>query len=347
MPSNLPSATPPSDPASVTGDVLAVVPAHNEARFIGSVVVALHMRGIPCVVVDDGSTDATAEIARTAGAMVLQHPSNMGKAGALNTAFALPRVRDAGVVILLDADGQHDVREIPTLVDALRENSADVVIGSRYLPDSTGQIPRSRRLGQRLLTIASNVASSEAVTDSQSGFRALSHRARSVMQFRAAGFGAETEMQFHARSHRLKVVEVPIRAIYTAPPKRSALRHAAEVVSGILRLMVLHRPLLFFAAPGLLTAIAGLALGGFVVATYVTTQLLPIGFTVLTVGLVIVGAIGVLFGVLLHVLRQVADGISRGAAERLRHSTHGMIDDLLTRDENVDASGAIDVSKGS
>lgn len=283
--------------------VLVAVPAFNEERFIGSVVLETRLAGLPVLVVDDGSSDRTAEIARAAGAVVERHRTNGGKAAALTTAFQYARRAGANVLVVLDGDGQHDPREIERLIQPILAGSADISIGSRFLPESEGRIPLLRRLGQRLMTMAANLGSGTAVTDSQSGFRAFSRRAIEALHFGARGFSVEVEMQFRAREHGLRVVEVPITAIYRDPPRRNVLRHGTMVLNGMLQLVERHRPLLFFGGPGLVSLAGGLGLGVLVVDIFQRSRELAVGYALITVLLTLIGLLAIFTGLLLHSMR--------------------------------------------
>ena len=160
----------------------AIIPAYNEGLVIGSVVLQARQHADRVIVVDDGSSDRTAAIARLAGADVIEMPENGGKAKAMMAGFA--RARDLGyeVVVMLDGDGQHDPDEIPVVAAPVLAGEADLVIGSRFL-NSGADIPRYRVAGQKVLNGFTNLSTRVhggdgfSTTDSQSGFRALGRRA--------------------------------------------------------------------------------------------------------------------------------------------------------------------------
>lgn len=284
--------------------VFAVIAAYNEDRFIGSVVLKTRRYVDHVLVVDDGSTDETARIAQDAGAILLQHDHNQGKAQAINS--GLQRARDMGArsVVLLDADGQHNPAEIPSLLAPIRADEADVVVGSRFL-GLRSEIPRWRILGQHALTVATNIASGVALTDSQSGFRALSPTALRAFVFRPnGGFSIESEMQFLILKHNLMVAEVPVHMMgYEDGPKRNPLSHGMQVINGIVALVSQHRPLFFFGVTGLLLLIIGLGLGLVVIDRYNTYQTLATGSALISILLSIIGIQTLFTGIILHSLR--------------------------------------------
>lgn len=282
--------------------VVILIPAYNEERFIGSVVLKARRLGAEIVVVDDGSTDATAEIAEAAGAMVIRHAVNQGKGSALNTGFRFARERGAAIVVTIDGDGQHLPEEMDAVIAPIESGAADIVVGSRYL-ESTSEVPRHRVWGHRAFNALTNGASGVAVTDSQSGFRAFSERALTAFAFQSTGFSVESEMQFLAKEHGLRVAEVPITIRYSDQPKRNVIIHGLLVLNGVLRLIGQHRPLLFFGGSGALILIAGLLWGLYVVDIYRVTTRLAVGYALISVLLSIIGVVMFFTGIMLHSVR--------------------------------------------
>ncbi|MBN1563052.1 MAG: glycosyltransferase family 2 protein [Anaerolineae bacterium] len=282
---------------------VAIIAAYNEDRFIGSVVLKTRRYVDHVLVVDDGSIDETARIAEEAGATVITHEHNQGKAQAINTGLKHARDMDASLVVLLDADGQHNPGEIPALIAPIQTDNVDVVVGSRFL-GVRSPIPRWRILGQHALTVATNVASGVALTDSQSGFRALSREAMRVFVFRpGGGFSIESEMQFLVQQHKLKVTEVAVQMTYDEGPKRNPFTHGMQVVNGIVALVSQHRPLFFFGLTGILILSIGLGLGVVVVDRYNAYQTLAVGYALISIVLAIIGIQTLFTGIILHSLR--------------------------------------------
>ncbi len=288
---------------SSTRPRVAVIAAYNEDRFIGSVVIKTRRHVDHVIVIDDGSTDDTARVAEEAGALVLRHAENRGKAQAINTGLNKARELKARVTVLLDADGQHNPDEIPALIAPILEGSADVVVGSRFL-GVRSHIPIWRIFGQHALTLATNVASGIMLTDSQSGYRALSNKALEAIRFRPnGGFSMESEMQFLIQQHRLAVEEVPVRVVYAEKPKRNPFTHGLQVLNGIITMVSQNRPLFFFGVPGLLGLLSGLILGLIVVQRYHAYQTLAVGYALISIMLFIVGVQTLFTGIVLHSIR--------------------------------------------
>jgi glycosyltransferase involved in cell wall biosynthesis len=282
--------------------VIAVIPAYNEARFIASVVFKTRRHTDLVIVVDDGSSDDTVWLAEAAGAMVVRQPNNMGKAAALNTGLALARQHGAAGVVLIDGDGQQDANDIPLLLGSVVAGEADIVVGSRFLGVAS-ETPKWRVAGQQALTLATNVASGVPLTDSQSGFRAISGKALAVFDFKTLGFSVESEMQFLIRQHNLVAREVPIIVNYDEKPKRSPIQQGLQVLNGILRMVAQHRPLFFFGLPGGVSLLAGLYFAYRVWENYNAQPKLAIGTLILAITLVIAGLLTIFTGLILHTIR--------------------------------------------
>ena len=288
--------------APAQGTTVVVIPCFNEERFIGSVVLKAREHADYVIVVDDGSSDATAEIARSAGAIVVEHEKNSGKAIAMNTAFTKALEFDPVVVVAMDGDWQHMPEELPKVAEPIINGEADLVVGSRYL-ENTSEVPMKRVIGHWGFTSVINMLSGVSVTDSQSGFRAFSKSATERISFGSAGFTVESEMQFLANDHKLKVVEVPITIRYLDAPKRSVVSQGLQVLNGILKLVSQHRPLLFFGVPGILSLVIGLVLGVAVMETYQADGTFPGLLTLGAALLLINGTVATFTGIILHTLR--------------------------------------------
>ena len=284
-------------------EIVVVIPAYNEARFIGSVALMAAKFASTIIVVDDGSSDATAVVAAASGAVICQHASNQGKGSALNSGFRLAREYGPKVVVTLDADGQHLPEEIGTLVAPILKGEADIVVGSRYL-NHTSTVPRHRIWGHWAFNLLTRLGSGMSSTNSQSGFRAFSPTAlEKIIKFSSKGFSVESEMQFIAQENGLRLVEVPITIRYTDKPKRSVIAQGLGVLNGVLRLAGQYRPLLFFGVPGFLLLILGIGWGLRVVEIYSRFQVLAVGYAMLSVLLTIIGMLLISTALILHSIR--------------------------------------------
>lgn len=194
------------------GKIVAVIPAWNEERTIGSVVRSLRGVAEP-LVVDDGSADRTAVSAREAGAMVVSHPTNRGLGAALGTGIAAALRLGADVVLTMDADGQHAATDVPALVAPILSGEADVAIGTRF--GGLGHMPPLRRVANRIGNLTTVILFGAAVSDSQSGFRAFSREAASKLRITTDGMEVSSEIVAEIADLGLRLREVPIHAVYT------------------------------------------------------------------------------------------------------------------------------------
>ena len=154
-----------------------VIPAYNEAPRLPALLAAIAAQALPLeiAVVDDGSRDATREVAARAGATVLRHPFNLGYGAGLQTGYKYALATGAPWVVQMDADGQHDPRDIARLLEPIRAGACDLVIGSRFLEPTGYRMDPLRQLGRRFF-VALARAFGFRVTDPTSGFQALGRR---------------------------------------------------------------------------------------------------------------------------------------------------------------------------
>jgi len=250
--------------------ITAVIPAYNEELSIGSVVISTNKYVDHTIVVDDGSSDNTAEIAAKAGAEVINHIQNMGKGAALKTGF--DAVKDTDIIVTIDSDGQHNPDEIPKLVKPIEDGEADIVNGSRYLDNKDDETPAYRRLGQTILDTATNLNSGLNITDSQSGFRAFAAFTVPAFRFNKTDFSIESEMLMDAASKDYKIKEVQIGVSYDNNNNnihtQNAVSHGLGVLVRILQDMEFRRPLYYFTIPGMFLIVIGLILGLFFFGAY-------------------------------------------------------------------------------
>jgi glycosyltransferase involved in cell wall biosynthesis len=281
----------------------AVLPAYNEELVIGSVILRTRQYVDRVIVVDDGSSDRTAEVAKLAGADVVRLEHNTGKAYAL--LLGLRRARETGctVAVMLDADGQHDPNEIQRVARLVSIGKADLVIGSRFL-EKNGGIPAYRQLGQKTLDLFTNFGAKSQITDSQSGFRALSCQALDNLDFKSDGYNVESDMISHFSAMGLPIMEVPISVNYDVPHKhkKHPVTHGIGVFTRLINLILYHRPLLMFGLPGIFFITFGLFTCSFAFSYYYETSKFPFGMTMLSILSLIMGMLFVISSLLLHTL---------------------------------------------
>lgn len=210
---------------------LVVVPAFNEERTVGEVVRRVCALGLPVCVIDDGSSDATARVARAAGAIVVTMPLNVGVGAALRCGFRYAVQSGHRVVVQVDGDGQHDPGDIPGLLERMEETGADMVIGSRFLmPERSVSVGRRRRLAMRLLAWRASAAVGASITDATSGFRAIRSPLLTFFarEYPAEYLGDTFEALVSAGRRSARVVEHPVRTM----PRQHGRPSAGPVASG-------------------------------------------------------------------------------------------------------------------
>jgi polyprenyl-phospho-N-acetylgalactosaminyl synthase len=194
--------------------VIAVIAAYNEAEAIGPVIQGLAPQVAEIVVVDDGSKDATADVARKAGAVVLRHPINRGQGAALQSGITLALARGAGIVVTFDADGQHVAADVPRLVTPVARGEADVALGSRFL-GGTSNVPPLRRVLLKGAVLFTRLTTGLSLTDAHNGLRAFSRRAAETIRIRQDRMAHASEIVTEIAKHELRFVEIPITVLYT------------------------------------------------------------------------------------------------------------------------------------
>ena len=285
--------------------VTACIPAYNEEKNIGKVLDQVFQHVEHVIVCDDGSTDGTSEIARRKGATVVRNPYNMGKGKALHSCFRLAERLSPDVVIMMDADGQHDPEDIPRLVAPILDDEADLVIGSRFLEGYSTDAPLYRRVGLSIVN-AFNQTANDGIKDSQSGFRAFNKDSLKLFTgMNENGFGIETEQLSVARKFGLRVMEVPANIRYQGlenTSKKDPVSHGFELVMVALKLLVQDKPLLMIGGPGLLFIATSLFTGYIFVRDYQLTQYFSVPMALITFTFLTIGTLLVLCSLIFYVL---------------------------------------------
>lgn len=204
--------------------VWVVIPAYNEGGKIGKVIDNLKKEGLHnIIVVDDGSIDKTPDIAKKHKAKVYSHIINRGLGGALNTGIAAALINKADVIATCDADGQHDAKDVKRAIEYLKEEKTEVVIGSRLLnPEG---MPFLRRMGNRGLNIITYILFGVYCTDTQSGLRVFSRKAAKKINIKTNKMEVSSEIIEEIGRNKLKLKEIPIKAIYSNYSLRKGQRN--------------------------------------------------------------------------------------------------------------------------
>ena len=280
--------------------ILVAMPAYNEAKYIGSVVLQARQYADEVLVIDDGSTDQTAQIAELAGAIVIRHGENKGYGVAIQRIMIEAEKRGADTLVLLDADSQHDPNDIPSFLRAISAGN-DLVIGCRKI--RRGGIPLWRRAGQNVLLFLTNTLSRGKLSDTESGFRAFSRKAVSQLKLKESGMAVSAETISVATAKGLKIAEVPIMAIYTRDGSTlNPIKHGFGVFNRVVVMISERRPLLFFGLFGGIFIVLGILAGVMVVQTLGERQILQTGTALLSMLFLTMGLLSVFTGIILDVL---------------------------------------------
>lgn len=216
-----------------------VIPAYNEESVIGDVIGGLRKAGYENIlVVDDGSTDKTYERAKKAGAIALRHRLNRGKGAATKTGIEAAKLKDADIIVTMDGDDQHDPDDIDRLIDPIKKNHCDVVLGTR-LKNPKG-MPSYKIVHNWIGNAIVWYLYGLWVSDSQSGFRAYSHHAAEVIDTKTDRYEYDSEVIREIYKYRLKYREVPIEVRYTEYSMGKATKQSLMTGVKTLYRMIFH-----------------------------------------------------------------------------------------------------------
>ena len=194
------------------GRALVIIPALDEEASLPRTLdeVRAVASGYDCLVVDDGSRDRTAQVARERGVLVVRHPFNLGVGAALQTGFRWALAHGYEIAVQLDADGQHDPRQLDRLVEPVRHGECDVAIGSRYVTASEYRAPLSRRIGMVLFAQVVRLAVRQRISDTTSGFRAYGRAVMEVCQHDFPKDFPDAPLLIMLARRGFRLLEVPV-----------------------------------------------------------------------------------------------------------------------------------------
>lgn len=277
------------------------VPAYNEEKNIGSVIVKLNKFYDSIIVCNDGSTDMTKEIAEKMGAIVINHPKNLGYGSAIRSLFLKSKEIATDVLITFDADGQHRVDDIKNVLEPILKNEADVVIGSRFLGDNNKEIPKYRKAGIRIITKLANTSLDKEITDSQSGFRAYNKNVLSTIIPSEYGMGVSNEILIKANKSKFRIREVPITVSYAGETStHHPVSHGASVILSTMKFISIEHPLKFYGIPGLIFLIIGLFFTVWTLQMFSETRQIVTNLSLIAIGTIIFGTMLMMTSVMLY-----------------------------------------------
>lgn len=203
-----------------------VIPAYNAAKTLGALVRHIRQLKLDAVVVNDGSTDDTAQVAIASGALVISHLANHGKGVAIRSGFAFAVETGYDAVVTMDGDGQHDPAELPRLLEEAARDGVAIVVGNRA--QERWRMPRSRRWTNQVMSGVVSWVARQDIPDSQCGFRVIRREVLEQMRLSSRHFDIETELLLAASRAGWRISSIPIHAIYGHHPS-----HIRPVVDGL------------------------------------------------------------------------------------------------------------------
>ena len=276
------------------------IPAFNEEKNIAAILVKLKKISQEIIVCDDGSNDLTAKIAEGLGTIVVRHKKNLGYGTAIRTIFLKAQEMKADVLITFDADGQHRIEDIEKVLEPIKSNMADVVIGSRFLNNSQN-IPKYRKVGIKTITELTNIAGGTKITDSQSGFRAYNKKILENIKPTESGMGISTEILIKTQKAGFRILEVPITISYEGyTSTHNPVSHGSSVIFSTLKYVAIERPMTFYGMPGVIFLCIGLFFGGWAIQIFSEQGKIITNIALVGIGGVILGTVLIITATILY-----------------------------------------------
>ena len=281
------------------------IPAYNEEKNIASIITKLKKITDSIIVCDDGSSDMTSDISKNLGAIVITHKKNMGYGVAINSIFQKAKELNSDLLVTFDADGQHRVEDIEKVVEPIKNNTADLVIGSRFL-DKKSNVPNYRKIGIKVITKITNVSIKKKLTDSQSGFRAYNKQVLSQISPSDIGMGISTEILIKSSSKGLRIMEVPVTILYSGDTStHNPVSHGTSVLLSTIKFTSIEHPLKFYGIPSVIFLIIGGIFTTLAIQYYIDVGRLNSNLTLIGGGTVLIGIIFLICAILLYSLVSV------------------------------------------
>ncbi len=298
--------------------VVVAIPTYNEEVAIASLVLAAREYADKVVVIDDGSSDRTVELAKKAGAVVFENGENRGKGFSVQKAFSYAVAAEARCLVLMDGDGQHDPAEIPQLVDPIvnRTNGDGVDVALGFRVGELTEMPAWRKVGKRVLDYATAAGTNGMVTDSQCGFRAFGADAIEAMAdgLTEDGFGVESQQLMIAREEDLALENVKIHCRYEDLENTSTkgpIAHGFGVLENVIEMITQKRPLMFLGIPSMALILGAVFMGIHTFQFYNLTGYFSIPYALGTATMGIIGIFGVLVACVLNVVGNFEEKMRR------------------------------------
>jgi len=286
--------------------LIILIPAYNEEKSIDKTIKGIPKKihgvdTIEVLVVNDGSVDKTLEMAMNAGAHVISHKRNMGVGATFMTGIRNAVLRDADILITLDADAQFDPKYIPELILPILQNQSDVVVGSRFLEIKPTRMPTIKKMGNKIFSKLVSWSVGQHLTDTQTGFRAYSRETLLNISI-VNEFTYTQEVLIDLKFKGFRIIEVPVSVFYDENRKsrvvKSIFGYSYRALSIILKTLVYHRPIMAFGFLGIFLIGVGF-LAKVITMTKFGGITVSAGFSS---GLIILGVVGFMMGLFANVV---------------------------------------------
>ena len=281
--------------------IAAGIPAFNEEKNVGSVIVEL-LKFVDIVIVcDDGSNDNTGMIAKKMGAIVVNHERNLGYGAGIKSLFLKARELGVDVLVTLDADGQHRPEDVLTVLEPIKKHETDIVIGSRFLDQNQQQIPSYRKAGIKIITKLANTTLDKTITDSQSGFRAYNSNVLSEIIPLEHGMGVSNEILIKANKKGFTISEVPIVVSYQGDTStHNPVSHGASVIFSTLKIISIENPFKLYGIPGSIFLAIGLFFTVLTIQDFTETKQMLLSTAIIGAATIIFGTILLMTAIILY-----------------------------------------------
>ena len=285
--------------------IIIGIPAFNEGKNIASILLKLKKISKDIIVCNDGSTDLTGNIAEELGANVIHHKKNLGYGAGIRSIFLKAQEMNADILITFDADGQHRIEDIDSVLKPMINNEADMIIGSRFL-DKNNEIPKYREIGIKAITSITNSSIGKKLSDSQSGFRGYNKKILDSIVPSDSGMGVSTEILIKAAKKKFRIIEVPIVVSYEGETStHNPVSHGASVILSTMKFTSIERPLTFYGIPGITLFSIGLFFIVWTLQIFSETRQIITNITLIGTGSIMVGILLLMTGIILYTIVNV------------------------------------------
>ena len=276
------------------------IPAFNEEKSIASIIVRLKKKYEMIIVCDDGSSDLTGSIAKELGAIVITHKRNLGYGAAIRSIFLKSRELEIDILVTFDADGQHRIEDIDSMIKPIQEDKAEIVIGSRFIQNNS-EIPKYRKVGIKTITGLTNVATGLNVTDAQSGFRSYNKKVLENINPSDFGMGVSTEILIKAKKMNYRIIEISIVVLYEGNTStHNPVSHGTSVILSTMKYVSIERPLLFYGIPGLILFSIGIFFVVWTLQIFSESRQIITNIALIGMGGLILGALFIMTAIILY-----------------------------------------------